>query len=328
MIEPASLIGFALAFLAATWIASAALGLGYWAFRRRLASAGPAVERAASATAIVFAPLVGVAITVALASSSLQNWWRGVDDHCLSNGHHPHLCLEHGGAWSGEVWALVALGVVAAFLLTATVRRATSLWSTAIATRRFVSAAGPANSREVVVVESDRSFCFVSGFWRPRIYVSTLTWAALDEDERAALLAHERAHIAQGDTRWSVALDALTLLGAPSIASGMFKRWRSGTERLCDARAAQVTHADSVALALVKVARLGAACKVPALVGFSGHGDVVERVEALLASRPIGAHKARTMVRITMVSALALIAAAMLLSDPLHHSLETLLGVF
>jgi hypothetical protein len=118
----------------------------------------------------------------------------------------------------------------------------------------------------------------------------------------------------------------LALLGAPVLARRALVMWRSATERVCDGRAAAEVDAAAVASALVALARVGNAPAVG--VAFASPAGVVERVEALLAPLPTGELMARRIARGLWLSLTACALAAALFADPLHHALETLLGVF
>ncbi len=313
----ASLIGFATVFILAAWSISAGLGLTVLLGRRWLRRAGPAFERRAVALAASVPVAVAVAVVVALL------WQPGVDDHCPHHTHHAHLCLAHGAAWLDRPWAVVLIagvGVTMAIrlgLVMASVLRTTR----AVARLRRVSTA----TSDVRLVESARSFCFVAGIRRPELFVSTTAWHALDARERAAMLAHERAHIAHGDLWRRLALELLGVLAAPLVPSALRGAWSSATERLCDARAVDVVGREPVATALVRLCRADRARS--ALASFAPTAEALaDRVEAVLAAEPTGDVAARRLGAASVLSMLALAALALAFAEPLHHALETLLG--
>jgi Zn-dependent protease with chaperone function len=321
-----SAIGYALAFLVVAWSASAIACAGVLAARGRLARSGPCVERAAAVAALILGPAVGLIVVLSLAGQSMASFWLGRADHCAEHGHHLHLCWIHGTGWAGEVFAVVPLAMFGAYVSVRAVQKVLGQWSAARALDRLARVARP-GPEGVLIAPSDRIFCFAAGLVRPRIYVSSSTWAALARDERDAVLAHERAHLAHGDLRRRAWLDLAALAGAPFLARRVLLRWQGATERLCDRRAAATEGAECVARALIALSRLGRCVPAPAGISFGGAG-VVERVEALLADVPAGAVAAGWMARALLLLFVGVATSIALLADPLHHWLETLLGAF
>jgi Zn-dependent protease with chaperone function len=179
----------------------------------------------------------------------------------------------------------------------------------------------------VRIVESERAFCFVAGRGRPAIYVSSRVWSSLSEPERAALVAHEAAHIRAGDLRTRMVIEALLVLAAPLTAARVRAVWLHASERVCDARAAHATgRPESVASAMVSLCRLQAS-RPAASLGFTPHPDeLADRVRAVLAGGPLGERAATRLQRAVTAACAVLVAAAAAAAEPLHHALETLLG--
>lgn len=320
MMDAASAIGFGLAFVAAAWLSSAALGAAVALARpRRL---GPAADRAAAAGALVIPPVLAAAMTTALVVQSAAS---GGADHCAAHGHHLHLCVFHGGGWGAQPVAVVALAMIGALVATRLVQILTAVAAARRRLTRMRRLTGLAG--DVIVVPSATAFCFVAGLIRPRIYVSTATWDALADDERAAMLAHERAHLTARDPARRFGLGLLALLGAPGVAARMLARWSAATERVCDAAAARAIDPAAVASALVRMARCRAEPPAAA-IGFPAGGDTIARIESLLAGASTGAHAGTVIRRLTWTGLAVSIAAVGVLADPIHHVLETLLGAF
>jgi hypothetical protein len=129
------------------------------------------------------------------------------------------------------------------------------------------------------VVDHDEPQAFCIGLLRPRIYVSRAALELLDEDERAAVLAHEAHHARRRDP--------LRLLVARALADGLFflpavrrlpERYASLAELAAD-EAATAVHGGRRALA-------------SALLAFDEHpspaavGIAPERVAHLVGQRP------------------------------------------
>lgn len=322
MTSAASLIGFAVAWVLATWSTALILGAGVAILRPRLAATGPAAERVAAAFVLLGAPLGGLVVAGVLIGQSLI---AGGLDHCAMHGHHPHLCLFHGEAWGQEPWAVV---VASLFLLLAGAQLGRQVVASWRAHRHIghIAAVGRRIAPDVILAPGAEAFCFVSGILRPRILVSTTTWEALAEDERVAVLAHERAHIAQRDLAWGALFSIATSTLPPWLGRWSITSWRRATERLCDARAALGSGSDVVASALLKLARLRASGPAIAALRFNAPDDVVGRAEALLRGAPHGELVASRLRRGALAIFSLAVAMALVLAEPLHHALETLLG--
>jgi hypothetical protein len=312
--------GFALVFVVLVVVlsalASAVVALCDGMLRQR----GPYAERRAVALAALGPVVLACGIVAALLAHSYL-----ATDHCLEHGHHAHLCVAHGGAWLDRPWVVAALAVAVAVVvarllaLGARVARASS----SIARLRRLSVA----NGDVRIVESPHAFCFVAGLRNPTIYASTTAWFGLAEDERAAMVAHERGHVAHHDVSRRFGLDLLLAVAAPLAAGSLTARWSHATERLRDAdAAAAVGDPDPVARAMLRLCRLERSAAAPGL-GFVGRGRLLtERVEALLAAAPGGEPSARVLSLVVVVGLAGLVALAAGLAGPLHHAFETLLG--
>jgi Zn-dependent protease with chaperone function len=176
---------------------------------------------------------------------------------------------------------------------------------------------------DVRIVESDRVFCFVA---RRGVFVSSRVWNTLPEGERAAVVAHEDAHLRQGDLRMRVVLEALLLFAAPLAGDRVRSAWLRATERLCDAHAASVTEPETVARAMVSMCRLGASQPVPSFAFTPAARELADRIEAVLAGGPLGHGAAKTCARAAFVCCLALAVVGIVAAEPIHHAFETLLG--
>ena len=313
-----SLVGFGLVFVVVAWGLSLLSIVALRAGRHALRRLGPAAERRAVELAAVIPVILGVAIIAILLLASAT----GVD-HCYEHHHEAHFCVRHGGPWVNRTWAvsLVALAGIAAIVRTAT------LAATIVRRRRTVARLRRMSHHTDGIwwVDSPDAICFVAGFRDPEVFVSTGTWNALDEDERAAMLAHEHAHIRHHDIVRRLVVDVLSSVGAP-VASLIRALWDSATERLCDARAAAETGSgESVASAMVKVCRLGVRARIAPSFPPSAHA-VEERVAAVLADGSAGDRAARFLLAIVAVTLSSIVLAAVLHASSVHDALEALLG--
>jgi Zn-dependent protease with chaperone function len=132
------------------------------------------------------------------------------------------------------------------------------------------------------------------GLRRPSMYVSDRVLDALDPEEIAAAVAHERGHLEAGDN-----LTRLLLFACPDVVSfapaarAIEQEWARAAEGRADERASRVSRATALALAasLVKVARLVPEPTPGLASALHDGGDVAARVQHLLADagRPEGA---------------------------------------
>ena len=322
-----ALIGFGLAFVVLSWTCSTVLA-GALALRRGPGDA--AVARVEAGLAVLLPPVVALAVTLALVAHSIRQLAIG-GDHCAPHAHHLHLCTAHGAPWASDAGAVAlaaVLGVLASGRLAHVVARHLR------AARALRVLAREASTRgDVAVVASERAFLFAAGLIRSRIYMLTSAWDALDASARAGAIAHERAHVHGRDVLWRAALASAAILGAPFVARRALARWDRATERLRDQdAAAAVGSAEDVAAALLLLARRGA--QAPGWASASlvpretGAADVAGRIDALLSgAAPRRAH-ARRLARTAGAGAATIVALAIAFADPLHHALETVLGVF
>ncbi|MEV7681348.1 M56 family metallopeptidase [Streptomyces sp. NPDC088341] len=123
------------------------------------------------------------------------------------------------------------------------------------------------------------------GHGRGRVVVSTGMLDCLDTRERAALLAHEQAHLSGGHHRYLLAVRLA------ARANPLLRPLRAAvaytTERWADEEAARVTGERTVvARAIGKAALVSRGTPTPTLAGFAAPGPVPRRVAALLEPAP------------------------------------------
>ena len=315
-----SVVGFAIVFLTVAIGLSALACAAVAAFGSTLARRGPAVERRAVELAATVPVALALLVVVVLVTHSALTI-----DHCPVHGHHAHLCIAHGAAWLDQPWA-IALASAAAVVA---VGRAVVLATAMIRGRRRVGAlarlARPVG--DVQLVESTRAFCFVAGLRRSAIYASTAAWDGLADDERGAMLAHERGHVRGHDVARRALLELILVASAPLASTFLTARWEHATERLRDEEAGDVASPEAVAGAMVHMCRLGAGPLPSGLVGFAAPPAALDdRVRALLAGGPRGYRAATTLGAGGLVVMVLVGSAIAAHAEPLHHALESLLG--
>lgn len=328
MIAPASLIGFALVFIATTWAASTVLCAAVLPAMPALRRLGPRAERRAASIALCMPVALAAAVTASLVLLSAIGPSMGYIDHCLAHNAHLHLCLEHGTNWLSRWWPAVLIASLGGLFAVRAARVAHRWWRTLARLRALESVSTAhtmADGTLVRLAPSRHPFCFTVGVRTPRIYLGSATLDRLGPAEQAAVVAHERAHVLHGDVWRGTVLSLASLFGAPLLAWRTLAAWRDASERACDRRAAdEVGSSATVASALLGFAR-APACTLGC--GFASRGDqLTRRIEAVLAQPATGARAARRISAAAGLFFTALVAAVIVLADPLHHALESVLG--
>ncbi|MCA9719976.1 MAG: M48 family metalloprotease [Myxococcales bacterium] len=258
---------------------------------------------------------------LALLAALLPAFGLGVD-HCLGHSvgsHHPHLCPHHSAVMPGLLVVLVATAVVVrvGLALVELIRNALLTRATA----RLLEE-GSERRGDRRVFESAEPQAFVLGLVSPKLYLSR-GLLALDDDVVAPAVAHERAHVRARDGLWRALLPVLSMLHLPGVAAELRARLVGAQELAADDEAArELGDPVRVAASLLALARLSAPRTSPGLSFM--HGDLETRVRALLDPR------ARSTASPTPALALAfgaLVVTIGALHDPVHHALETILGV-
>ncbi len=190
-------------------------------------------------------------------------------------------------------WPVLLLATAGAALWLDSGWRAARAW---VCARRWVAACRRSGQwvalagagEEVLVTPDAAPVLALAGVWRPRIVVSSAMLRELSPGQLRAALAHEQAH---RDSREN--LKRLLLLGAPDVLpflrqlAFVERAWSRYAEWCADDRAAAGSEerGATLALALVRVARLGAAPAFsPAGSSFlTPDHSLAERVDRLVA---------------------------------------------
>jgi hypothetical protein len=313
--QPASLIGFAAVYVVVAWSLSVVGLIAHRVVRVRLGQRGPAIERGALELATHLPAAFALLVVGTLGAESLFG-----ADHCEIHHHEAHFCFSHGAPWLHEWWAV---GLVALAVGLATARLAPL--ARQVVQRRRLLAQLRALSRVidgVRRVETNRPVCFAAA---GETYISSGVWNALDPDERAAVLAHEAAHLRHHDVARRLAIEVIGALGAP--IQWTRRRWESATERLCDVHAVNVVEDGTiVASAMIKICRLGEQAEALTMQFPPGANALTERVHALMAEPILDERAARRMARAVAVIGGVVGIVVATCADQIHDVLETLLG--
>lgn len=311
---------------ASAFAAMVALGVhvGYPWVRRWIIELPPTLQTRV-VFALVAAPAVfGVALSLLALLPGVAAPLAPALDHCKHHGdHHFHLCLVHGpgSIQLGRIWLVLGLlatpVLIRVALSVARLLRGRRLLSVL---RRSARSTG-ANYHEV---SSEAPFAVTAGLWRPRVYVTSGLLRHLDDTSRAAVLAHEAAHVRRHDPLMKLLADLLSTFHLPKTRQALLADLSLACEQACDEEAAfNVGDRTAVADALVKLGRLvsdGSPTGTAAVAQF-GEGSITARVHALL-----GAPKAAPRLPSARLTLAASLVLATMLSAPVHHATETVLG--
>lgn len=312
---------FALVVLAAFFMASAATSVAAYL-------AAPGVLRAASSAA-ASTRARGLAYFRLLPASAALAMTALV----LAPGYFRH---EQRGELEG-VGLLIALCAsggalllgAAAFASARAVARTTSLRRAWLADARPL--AGRPGGMPAFEIDAPFPLVAVIGAFRPRLFISSAVRTACTAPELAAIVEHERGHVAARDNAMRLLMDASPDLFAwTPRARAIESAWQDAVEHRADDAAGNRL---DLASALVRVARLATAARpvaLPASALYRGEG-IEQRVRRLMgAPDPQGWRGGRLAAAACGALALALAAAASSdrLSELAHGVLERAVSIF
>jgi len=266
---------------------------------------------------------IGLSLSVlSLVPSILALAWPGWD-HCTSHDdHHVHLCFVHGPHLHASIWPilLLAFAIPVVRLGRITPRIVRGLHVLAMLRRRV----RPSLVGDYDVVHSATPFAVTAGLLWPRIFLTTGLVKMLDDGTRAAVFAHEVAHVRRRDPLVKLVGLLAGTLHFSRVRQHLLDDLNFACEEACDeAAATAVGDRTMVAAALVTLGRwLEQAPELSAHVcARFGEGNLERRVHSLLAAPKLDP-------RLPSWHLVAVIGglAAMTMMRPLHHVTESLLG--
>lgn len=208
-----------------------------------------------------------------------------------------YLWLEPAVAAERVGVVCAVLGLLGAGTWCISLTRATHAVLASIRHNRIYALAGqefriPGEPSPLLVVENEAPLLAISGLLRPRLLISRGVLAALSAEELNAALRHEHAHSTSRDNA-----KRLLILLAPDIFPFarplriLERNWSKFTEWAADDQATggDSLRALSLAAALVRVARMGSAPRLPILSTslLACDRDLSARVERLLHPAPV-----------------------------------------
>ena len=274
------------------------------------------------------APVWGGALLMGLCflPSVLALGWPALD-HCLHHSdHNLHLCVVHGLSAPlamGAVWPMAAVMTVVAVRAMAVVVRQVRAH---LFLKTLARCAQSDPDTGALFIETEEPWAFVGGLVKQRLFLSRSLQERLPAREWGLVLAHERAHQVRYDNLRRASAALLSVFHLPSVRRGLLDELELACEQASDAQAAP-EKLDKLLLAreLVRLGKIALNGSTPipwATVGAAGH--IAPRVEALLDPVTDG----QPPKWLTLARAAGVTIALALLTEPLHHTTETLLGLF
>lgn len=221
---------------------------------------------------------------------------------------------------------LVPLGLFAIALLSAFMlyRLWLNLWTSSRLRKQLQKLSSPQAGYQLL--EHEQPVVFTVGWWRSQIYVTKGLMDSCSGHDLAVILAHEHAHSKRFDNIRLLSATLFTLVLPRRLGEQLLSDLHLLIESACDFAAARRFGELNVAETLLKVQKLSPAHwqfgNQVILSEFTG-AEIEQRVRALIQGR-----KPSLMQHAGLqVSLLFLITASLGLVEPLHHSVEILLGL-
>jgi len=164
----------------------------------------------------------------------------------------------------------------------------------------------------VIVTDDCRGGAYVAGLRNPCLVLSGALLKQFDEDELAAVVAHELSHIARHDLLTACAVgilkDLLFFVPGRSWADRSLHRER---ERAADERAVAITEKPAaLASSMLKAITYGQVELPDGVAALAPQGDFVVRIEALLSPQKVTRLRHRTeLAAVAALSAVTVLAA-------------------
>jgi beta-lactamase regulating signal transducer with metallopeptidase domain len=252
-----------------------------------------------------------------------------------------YLWLEPAATAEQVGLLCVVLGLLGAGTWLISIARAAHSLLASVRHNRLCRLAGqetrmPGESSTLVVVEDEAPFLALSGLFRPQLLVSTSVLRTFSAEELDAALAHEQAHRTSRDNA-----KRMLILFAPDMFPfvpslrllernlSKFSEWAADDQ----ASAGDPRRALALAAALVRVARMGSAPRLPVLSTslLACDRDLSARVDRLLHATPIvrghsiSAHHRLRIGTFLLAGCIAALLLAPSALSSVHELLELLL---
>jgi len=239
-------------------------------------------------------------------------------DHCPHHSGHVHLCLTHVSAATVTPFGASLMAGWAAWVGSGMWRLLRELRHGARMGRALHVLQVALDGDGTCIVDTPTPVSLTAGVLRPRVFMSRSLMAALSDEQRRAIAAHEQCHARQHHALLKLAAALGALLHTAHVSRSLMSELALACERRSDeAAAATVADRVTVAAALLHTQRALASSSVALL---SWQGKLELRVRSLLN------HRVRPEARFPHLWVMAAsLACALALGHALHHSVESTL---
>jgi Zn-dependent protease with chaperone function len=254
---------------------------------------------------LALAPFAALLASYVLYSPDLAQWL--VAGHC-----HSDECHMHGPQ---SRLAVLPAALLTGWTLYTLVRCVRRQWLPARRLCDHLASIGDDNGG-FITLASTQPTAFTLGWLKPKIFISTGMQEACSAQDIDCILHHEAAHLQRRDNLRLLVGKILTAPLPRRSAQPALDDLKLSCEKACDLRAAAMLSRESVAAALIRVARLQQQAAPVASLAFVGN-RTEQRIHALLDDplAPLAGEKVFVAASIALLIILALI-------NPLHRAIE------
>lgn len=254
---------------------------------------------------LALAPCAALLASYVLYSPDLAQWF--VAGHCHSNE-----CLMHGPQ---STLAILPAALLTGWTLYSLIRCLHRQWLPARQLCAHLTRIGD-DSGSFITLAYSQPTAFTLGWLKPKIFISTGMQDACSAQDINCILYHEMAHQQRHDNLRLLAARILTAPLWPRFAQPALNDLKLCCEKACDLRAAAKLSRESVASALIRVARVQQQATPVASLAFVGN-RTEQRIVALLnePQPPLASEKVFAAASIALLFILVTI-------NPLHRAIE------
>jgi Zn-dependent protease with chaperone function len=303
-----SLLSSLLLCIVALWLVFGAIQAGiYRLLRPTLQAIDPSQASALMLAWLALAPFAALLASYVLYSPDLAQWL--VAGHCHSNE-----CHMHGPQ---STVAILPAALLTAWTLFSLARCLLRQWLPAQRLCDRLAGIGE-DTGNFVTLDSAQPTAFTLGWLKPKIFISAGMQDACSARDIDCILYHEAAHRQRRDNLRLLAGRLLTAPLPPRFAQRALDDLKLSCEKACDNSAAALLSRESVAGALIRVARVQQQAAPVASLAFVGN-QTEQRILALLEEpqAPLAGEKVFAAASVALLVILAMI-------NPLHRAIELL----
>ncbi len=306
---------FAMVWIVLWFACAAVLAMLYPLFRQQILRWHPALASNLLLLFLAFPFLLGFSSTLLLFTPSFPSL---VSVHCHED------CAAHMPIIATPGLAPLGLLLIAAFTALLLYRLVYNLQTSKRLRKQLEKMSAPHDGYQLL--DATQPVVFTLGWWRNQIYVTRGLRDRCSRQDMAVILAHETAHSRRHDNLRLLIANLFTLVLPRKLSHKLLEDLHLMIESACDFSAAEQFGDLDVAETLLRVQKLSPAHwnieSQVVLSHFTG-AEIEQRIMALVQGR------STTLLQHAglQLSLLLLVAASFSLVEPLHHSVEILLGL-